>query len=130
MHRNEIARDPYTGPATRRNVAATARQPAIDIIETATSYVVLADLPGVAPDAIDIELRDNVLSLRGSRTAHATDGQPRREGGSGGEFARRIPLPATIDGDAIKARSEHGTLRITVPKRAEMRRRQIAVEAA
>lgn len=123
---------PTTGAGSMRRgtEAAPAWQPAIDIIERAGSYELLADLPGIDPEAISIEVRDNVLSLSGQREASPGDGRPQRRERASGAFRRQVTLPGTIDVDAIDARAAHGTLTITIPKRPQARQRRIAVNEA
>ena len=106
--------------------------PAVDIAERPGSFVLRADLPGVAPEDIEITLNDQVLTLKGSRgpSTLRDTAQPRRSERASGRFLRRFTLPASIDGDAIEARSVHGTLEITVPKLPELQPRRIAVDAA
>ncbi len=103
--------------------------PAVDISERADSYLLRADLPGVAPEDIEISLKDQVLTLQGSRAAGETGRSHHAERVSG-RFLRRFTLPATIDGERIEARSVHGTLEITVPKLPEVLPRRVTVEAA
>lgn len=123
---------PTTGAGTARHSTQAARawQPAIDVIERAGCFELLADLPGIDPDAISIEVRDNVLSLSGQRDASPDDGRPQRRERASGAFRRQVTLPGTIDVDAIDARAAHGTLTITIPKRPQALKRRIAVDDA
>lgn len=106
--------------------------PAVDIAERPDSFVLRADLPGVAPEDIEITLNEQVLTLAGSRGPSTLQNaaRPHRSERTSGRFLRRFTLPASIDGDAIEARSAHGTLEITVPKLPEIQPRRIAVDAA
>ncbi len=116
---------------TRRPAESADWTPPVDIAETDDRYVLTADLPGVSPEDIEISLEDNVLTLAGRRADIEADGRRRHYAERRtGRFLRRFTLPATINGDAIEARSAHGTLAITVPKRAEVQPRRIEVAAA
>ncbi len=106
--------------------------PAVDIVEEKGHFLLRADLPGVAPDAIDIHMEKGVLSISGERQAESKseyNGMKRLERTSG-RFERRFSLPDSADAENISARSTNGTLEITIPKLAEILHRRIAVEAA
>jgi HSP20 family protein len=106
--------------------------PAVDIVEEKERFVLNADLPGVAPDAIDIHMDKGVLSISGGRensNDHEENGAHRLERVTG-RFARRFSLPETADADNISARCSNGTLEVSIPKLPEVLHRRIAVEAA
>jgi HSP20 family protein len=108
--------------------------PAMDLAETADAYVLRADLPGVSPDDVAIELEHRVLTVsgerRGEETAEGTGW--RRVERSFGSFKRQLTLPQGIDGEAIVASFDNGVLTVTIPKPEERkpRRVSIAVEGA
>lgn len=106
--------------------------PAVDIREEASQFVLLADLPGVEPSAIDVQMDKGVLTIKGERAAAtAAEGElfSRSERGHG-TFNRRFTLPDTADADGIVARSHNGVLEIRIPKRSEAAPRRIQVEQA
>jgi HSP20 family protein len=107
----------------RRSVA-----PLVDVYENADEYLVVADLPGVSRDEVDIQFD------RGELTLHA-----RRSGGSDGalsrefaaiDFRRTFRVPDKVDTPNISAELEQGVLRLRLPKSPEVRPRKIQVEAA
>ena len=106
-------------------------RPSVDIVEEDKAYLVKADLPGVKPEDIKIELKSNVLTVSGERglekKEEGDDGYRRieREYGS---FTRAFPLPETAEGEQIDASYKDGVLTVTIPKRAEPEARQIKVE--
>ena len=108
--------------------------PAMDLAETADAYVLRADLPGLSPDDVTIELENRVLTLSGERRADETaEGTGwRRIERSFGSFKRTLTLPQGIDGDAIAASFDNGVLTVTIPKPEDRkpRRVSIAVEGA
>jgi len=106
--------------------------PAVDIVEEKDRFVLRADLPGVRPEDIDINMDDGVLSLSGERHKESTDeaGGLKRVERFSGRFYRRFSLPDTADADGIKARSANGILEVAIPKLPEVKARRIAVEAA
>jgi len=108
--------------------------PAMDLAETDEAYVLRADLPGVAPDDVTIELEHRVLTVAGERRAEeAAEGTGwRRVERSFGAFKRQLTLPEGIDPDVVSASFEHGVLTVTIPKpeARKPRRVSIAVEGA
>lgn len=104
--------------------------PAVDIVEEKQRFVLRADLPGVAPENIAVNMENGVLSLSGERSTEShedIDGLKRFERASG-RFFRRFNLPDTADADAISARSANGILEVIIPKQPEVQARRITVE--
>jgi HSP20 family protein len=106
-------------------------QPAVDIFETRDELVVVADMPGVPPDGIDIHLDGDQLSIEGRVRQEDYEGlKPLYvEYGVGGYY-RRFTLGELIDRDNIKAQMKNGVLALRLPKAERARARKIAVEAA
>jgi HSP20 family protein len=104
--------------------------PAVDIREEQDHYVIEADLPGVSPEAIDVQMERGELTVRGERAGPSRDQAPsyRRAERAVGTFYRRFSLPDTADPDGIKARTNNGVLRLDIPKKAETQPRRIKVE--
>ena len=93
--------------------------------------VILADMPGVAPDDMDVTLERQVLTLRGHVRPHAPDGYRRitleyREG----DYERAFSLSDEVDQKKIKADFKHGVLRLELPRAAEAKPKKISVKAA
>jgi len=106
--------------------------PAVDIFEEQERFIVRADLPGVDPDDIEVNMENGVLTVSGERKNEERsefEGVSRIERISG-RFLRRFTLPDTADADAIKAKCRNGILEISIPKQAAVQPRRIAVEAA
>ncbi len=106
--------------------------PAVDVVEEKDRYVVRADLPGVARDAIEITTDAGVLTLKGERKAEAvaTDTARSRTERYSGSFVRRFSLPETAQVEAIKATHVNGVLEVSLPKQTKPEARRINVEAA
>lgn len=113
--------------------AATAEwTPAVDIKEEPSRYVLIADVPGVSPEQIDITMENGILTLKGER---ATEAQQRREGYKRvervhGTFYRRFSLPDTADAEGISARCTNGVLEIAIPKKVAVQPRKIVVNVS
>jgi HSP20 family molecular chaperone IbpA len=118
-----------SGPEqTRPGVVYT---PACDIFESEHAITVLADMPGVRPADLTIDLRDNVLTLSG-RTASPEAPQETevlREVRPG-VYYRQFTLAETIDQAKIDAKLANGVLRLELPKAERVRPRQITVRTA
>ena len=106
--------------------------PAVDVFEKSDRFVVRADIPGVNPADIDVNMDAGVLSVSGERHAEDrsdVDGVSRYERATG-RFSRRFTLPESADADGVKASSANGILEISIPKLPAVQARRITVEAA
>jgi HSP20 family protein len=105
--------------------------PAVDIFETENSITVLADMPGVEADNLNIDLRESVLTLTGSVTTAggAKENVIFREH-QAGTFQRQFTLSEAIDQSRIDARLTDGVLRLELPKIEKAKPRQIAVRTS
>ena len=104
--------------------------PAVDIKEEDGRYIIHADVPGVDPKDIEINMEDGVLSIKGERHSETTD---EREGYKRvervrGSFFRRFSMPDTADADAVTAKSKDGVLEIVIPKQQKLQPKRIRVE--
>ena len=101
----------------------------LDIYETPDDLVVRAVVPGVSPDAIDLQIQAGVLTIRAtSEEASAPDGATWlvREI-TPGEYVRQVTLPRTIEADGAASSFEHGVLTLTLPKSGDAKPKQIKV---
>ncbi len=104
--------------------------PSVDIKEGKEAYEVSADVPGVDPKDIDVSLEDGVLTVKGERKAEHKDegdGYTRTERVYG-SFYRRFTLPDTADADNISAKTEHGVLKLRIPKKDKVLPKKITVQ--
>ena len=104
--------------------------PPVDIIEKADELILKMDLPEVSQNEIDIKIEDDTLILQGERKflKEAADENYLQIERPYGTFHRHFALPRIIDHEKIKASYKDGVLRIVLPKKAEIRAKQIAVE--
>ena len=105
--------------------------PPVDIFENDHSITLLADMPGVKASDLEIDLRENVLTLTGRVTTPgaAKESNVLREYRSG-TFFRQFTLSEAIDQPKIDAQLTDGVLRLELPKVERARPRQITVRAA
>ena len=104
--------------------------PRVDIKEEAERFVILADLPGMDPSQIEVNMDKGMLSIRGERTAEEKTENERysRVERAHGVFYRRFALPESANPDGISATGKNGVLEITIPKRPETTPRRITVQ--
>lgn len=104
---------------------------ALDVSENENAFVVQASVPGMAEDALDITLNNNLLTISGEFSAeNQSEGtryhiRERRYG----RFSRSITLPSAVDADSIEANTHNGVLTIHIPKAEEAKPRRIAVNS-
>ena len=106
--------------------------PAVDILEEKERYVLRAEVPGVNPEDIDVNMENGVLSMsveRHKQSSEEADGMRRIERVSG-KFYRRFNLPDTADAEEISASSANGILEVVILKQPEVRARRITVKSA
>ncbi len=103
-------------------------KPDVDIYETDDALMVIADLPGTSPEDIDIDLRDNRLTLTGAvDTGDYDNWEPLYAEYRTGHFSRQFRLGQHIDQSEISAKLDEGVLRLTLPKADSATPRKIEV---
>jgi HSP20 family protein len=109
--------------------AARRWAPAVDLFEREDSLVLKADLPGMREEDVQIEMRDNVLTISGERQADFEDKQNGyyRVERAFGTFSRSLSLPDGVDADRIAASFDSGVLEITIPKPEARKPRRIEI---
>lgn len=101
---------------------------AVDIYEDDQGLVVLADLPGVEPGALDVRVDNGVLTIQG-RTQHFASGTPVYREYELTGFFRQFQLPEEIDQGRIEAELKQGVLTLRLPRAAPAQPRRIVVRA-
>jgi HSP20 family protein len=114
----------------REGMVAGTWAPAVDIYETPDSIVLQAELPGLSKDDIDIQVRDNVLTLKGERRSEKEikEGNYLRVERAYGGFQRAFTLPAAVQADKIRAVFKDGVLDVNIPKAEEAKPKQIKID--
>lgn len=108
----------------------SARAPRGTFSETDTAYLLRVEVPGLAPEALEVRVEDGVLFLSGERADDRPEGfEPRRTERVRYRFAHSMPLPDTVDAERIDANLKDGLLTVTLPKAAKAEPRKIAVKA-
>jgi HSP20 family protein len=121
----------WAPPVFERTYRATrAAWPAINAFETADAFVYKAEVPGLADRDVSVYVEDDTLVVRGERKNKAPEGyETRLRERAPLAFARKLPLPGRIDGEAVTATLKDGVLTVTLPKAKETLPRQVAVKS-
>ena len=126
---NRLFEDAGRGWRGSEPSATTAWSPAVDIFETEGEIVVKAELPGMERKDITLNLEKNVLTLKGERRFDKEtkeENYHRVERAYGG-FSRSFSIPATVDEEKIKADYKDGVLKIILPKKEQLKPKQIQI---
>lgn len=122
--------DGFLGPAVAAR--STAAYPKLDLSETDTAVFVVAELPGVKQEEIDIEVQADVLRISGEKkdervvnehNFHVTER-------SFGRFDRSVRLPVEVDGRQAEAAFKNGVLLISLPKMKATGAQKVTIKAA
>ncbi len=104
--------------------------PRTDIYETNEAIFVVADMPGVTPDSVDITLENNVLSIHGMVDSNPPEGYTLAYAEyEEGDYFRKFTISNRIDGNKIEATLNDGVLRLTLPK-VQPTQKKISVKSA
>jgi len=104
--------------------------PRTDLVETDDSYRLQLDVPGMSKDELNINVKDNQLTVSGERKSERTEESEEyvRVERSFGQFYRSFSLPRTVNANDIRASYDSGVLTISVPKSEEEKARKIEIQ--
>ncbi len=100
--------------------------PASDIYETEAGYLIAMDLPGISREALEIDVDNNRLVVRGTRVVDAS--KPHRGERPRGKFLRTFSVPGSVDQANIGAEYKDGVLQIRLPKRKEQKAQRVEIK--
>ncbi len=105
--------------------------PTVDVYEDAERYVLVVELPGLSKDDVQIELKENVLTLKGERKFEEQykDQTCHRMERAYGQFIRSFSLPTQVEAGKVEAKFKDGVLTVAVPKAAAAKPRLIPIAA-
>lgn len=126
---NRLFEETFTGRGEKKDLVSGTWSPSVDIYETENAMVLTAEVPGMKEDEIEIKIEDNTLILQGERKfeKETKEENYHRIERSYGSFYRSFTLPNSIDQDKIQAVHENGVLKITMPKRPELKPKKVKV---
>ena len=126
---NRLFEDAGRGWRPDEPSATTTWSPAVDIYETENEIMVQAELPGVDRKDIGLNLENNVLTLKGERRFEKeTQENYHRIERSYGGFSRAFSIPAIVDEERIRADYKDGILKISLPKKEQVKPKQIKID--
>ena len=120
----------HDADSDQSNVVTSQWAPRVDIKEENTRFVIFADIPGVDPAEIEIQMDKGILTIKGERKTAGSEenSQFSRVERSHGVFYRRFSLPDSADAASITATGNQGVLEISIPKKPETTPRRIQVQ--
>lgn len=116
-----------------QQVFGTVARPAVmpmDAWRDKDEFVVEFDLPGVAPDSIDLDVEQNVLTVKAERPGRNGDTEMLAAERPRGVFSRQLFLGESLDTDKISASYEHGVLRLRIPVAERAKPRKIEISSS
>jgi len=125
---NRLLEDVLGRGEAAEEAGAGVWSPAVDIFETGNEFIVVAEVPEIKQEDIDIRVHENTLTIEGERKMRKArmEGYHRVERAHG-RFLRSFLLPRSIDHEAITATLKDGILRIVLPKKVEVLQKQIEI---
>lgn len=108
--------------------AAQASFPPLNAWEDDENYYVELEVPGVSLADLDLEVREDSLTIRGERRVEsAPEGTTHRSERPAGAFEREVRLPAAVDAEKVRADLRDGVLTVTLPKPEAVKARKIEI---
>lgn len=102
----------------------------VDVLETENEFLILADLPGVRPDDVDVRFEKGELTLHGRRPGGEATRRPLLAEHDGASYHRAFAVAETVAADRITADLVNGVLTVRLPKIEAVKPRKIAVRGA
>jgi HSP20 family protein len=133
--RNEMDRlfESFAGSTQPSGIRQSEWMPRVDLLEHENEFVLVADLPGMKQEDINVSVQDNVLTLEGKRTfAHVENGQGKYQYSErvAGTFCRRFMLSTAVNAEKITAAYKNGVLEVHLPKAVEAQPKRVTVQAS
>jgi HSP20 family molecular chaperone IbpA len=119
-------------PSTEREVterAARTVAPRADVFETDTAFVILADMPGVGPDGVEVVADRHTLTVRGRVSRSPTNAELEHREFEVADYHRAFTLTEDLDTDRIAGTLRDGVLRVEIPKSESVQPKKIPVRA-
>ncbi len=127
---NKLFEDTFTGRGEDKELVSSAWAPAVDIYENENEIVLTAEIPGINEKDVEIKIEDNTLTLKGERKfeKETKEENYHRIERSYGSFYRAFTLPHSVDTEKVEAVHENGVLKITMPKRQELKPKTVQIK--
>ena len=127
---NRLFRDSYGNEGHDEALTTSSFAPAVDVYEDEHNVSLKIEIPGIDDKDIDVRVENNTLTVHGERKFEKEEKEEnfRRVERSYGSFTRSFTLPNTVDVEHVLANYDKGVLKITLPKKAEAKPKQIKVQ--
>ena len=129
---NRLFRESFNDTGRDESLTTSSFAPAVDVYEDEHRVTLKIEVPGIEEKDIDVRVENNVLSVSGERKIEREEKEEnyRRVERQYGSFTRTFTLPQTVDTDHVSANYDKGLLKITLPKKAEAKPKQIKVNVS
>src|SRR5438045_7086246 len=126
---NRLFRESYSPEGPEEALTTTSFAPPVDIYEDEHNITLKIEVPGIDEKDIDVRVENNTLTVHGERKIEKEEKEEnyRRVERQYGSFVRTFTLPQTVDTDNVSATYDKGVLKISLPKKAEAKPKQIKV---
>jgi HSP20 family protein len=124
---NEATTTQKNGTTTARAYQRRAISPPVDVFENSDELLIVADIPGVPNDGIDLQVDNDTLTLAARRPPASTEPPALAREYEEVDFIATFRIPAGIDAAGIVAETKNGTLVVRLPKAAAAKTRKIVV---
>ena len=125
---NRLFRESYAGDRDE-SLSTSSFAPAVDVYEDEHKVALKIEVPGIDEKDIDVQVENNTLTVHGERKIEKEEKEEnyRRVERQYGSFTRTFTLPQTVDTENVSATYDKGVLKISLPKKAEAKPKQIKV---
>ena len=107
----------------------TETYPRTNLSDTGDNLEIVAEVPGVSKDDLQVKIQGNYLQITGSRKTVAPEGfKTHRSERAAGTFSRSFTLPYDVDSSRVEASLKDGLLKLVLPKAESAKPRQIAIQ--
>ena len=119
--------DSTFGSSFRSPASLSRWNPAVNVYQDKDQFFVVAELPGLKKEEIDISLHDDTLTISGDRKREGSSEQGLLTERYYGKYQRSVALPTAVDPDKVTATYKDGLLQVVLPKAEEAKPKQIQV---
>jgi HSP20 family protein len=126
---NRLFHESYGPEGRGESLTTTSFAPPVDVYEDEHNVTLKVEVPGIDEKDIDVRIENNVLTVHGERKFEKEEKEDhfRRVERQYGSFTRTFTLPTTVDSEKVSASYDKGILKISLPKKAEAKPKQIKV---
>ncbi|HEX2907244.1 MAG TPA: Hsp20/alpha crystallin family protein [Phototrophicaceae bacterium] len=109
-------------------LATPDARPAMDVLESEHGFTVRVEVPGIAPEKLDVQVDGDLLTIRGEMDQPADGERYHYRERRAGSFKRTLRLADTLDTQAIQATYQNGLLTLDLPKTPKIEPKRIEVK--